>query len=112
MSISQIRSTGAAVELNFGGGFEKTLYAELQEKNDKKREEEMRQKLQDKIDVRIPLTDPELVDDPAAITDPNREDFFHDKGDLVARTNVIDSVVWDGERYSITQHVGQNVPRT
>lgn len=46
------------------------------------------------IDVRIPLTDPSLVDDPAGPngSDPARPDFFWDNGDLVARPIIISNV--------------------
>jgi hypothetical protein len=48
------------------------------------------------IDVRIPLTDPSLVDDPAGPNgvDPARPDFFWDSGDLVARSVIISDVAW------------------
>jgi hypothetical protein len=52
-------------------------------------------KAQDLIDVRIPLNDPSLADDPDALVDPARPDFFHDAGDLVARSIIISDVTFD-----------------
>ncbi len=60
------------------------------------------ERAQDLIDYRIPLGDPSLVDDPDALVDPARPDFFHDGGDLVARPVIISDVSWDGERLNFT----------
>jgi len=40
------------------------------------------------LELRIPLTDPEFVDDPHGIngTDPARSDFYWDGGDLVSKS--------------------------
>lgn len=56
--------------------------------------EKFRQNIQDKIDFRIPLSDPSLAEDPDALVDPQREDFFHEGGDLVARS-IIFETEWD-----------------
>ncbi len=52
------------------------------------------ERAQQLIDVRIPLDDPSLVDDPAGPNgaDPARPDFFWDSGDLVARSIIISDV--------------------
>jgi len=54
------------------------------------------ERAQQLIDVRIPLNDPEFVDDPAGIngSDPGRPDFFWDGGDLVARSIIISNVTF------------------
>ena len=53
-------------------------------------------KAQEFIDVRIPLDDPSLIDDPAGPngSDPARPDFFWDGGDLVARPIIISDVTF------------------
>jgi hypothetical protein len=47
---------------------------------------------QELLDHRIPLTDPSLVGDPAALTDPAQDNFFWDDGDLVARSVLLTDV--------------------
>lgn len=56
------------------------------------------ERAQQLIDLRIPLTDPSLADDPAGPNgaDPARPDFFWDGGDLVARSVIISNVHFDG----------------
>lgn len=58
----------------------------------------MKQELQVELDHRVPRSSmpPE---DPAVIADPRRPDFFWDGDDLVARAVIVESVMWDGERY-------------
>ena len=54
--------------------------------------------VQNLIDVRIPLNDPSLADDPDALVDPARPDFFHDGGNLVARPVTISDLAFiDGK---------------
>ena len=56
------------------------------------------------IDVRIPLTDPSLVDDPHGPNgvDPARPDFFWDDGDLVSRPVIISDVTFENEQLNFT----------
>ena len=54
--------------------------------------------MQDDIDVRIKRSDMPH-DDPARQSNPNRPDFFWDGPDLVARSVIVEDVVWDGTRY-------------
>lgn len=61
----------------------------------------IKQQMQDAIDVRIPL-DRLPKEDPARQSNPNRPDFFWDGRDLVARSVIVEDVVWDGARYSPT----------
>ena len=63
--------------------------------------------LQDQIDYRIPLDDPELEDDPDALEDPERENFFHDSGDLVARSVIVE-VEWDDDQLRVKLHKAKN----
>ncbi len=66
------------------------------------------QKAQDLIDVRIPLTDSRFQDefgtviDPDALVDPARPDFFHDSGDLVARSVIISDVTFANDVLDFT----------
>ena len=69
-----------------------------------------RDAIQDKIDVVDPLSS-FPPDDPARITDPDREDFFHDGGNLVARSVIIYDVVWLGDRVSYSVRRAKRVPR-
>jgi len=57
---------------------------------------------QDQIDVRIPINDPSLSEDPAGSIDPARPDFFYEGGDLVSRSVIISNASWDGSRMSFT----------
>lgn len=59
-------------------------------------------RVQELIDVRIPLNDPSLVGDPDALVDPARPNFFHDGGDLVSRAIVIEDVSFDGTKLNFT----------
>lgn len=63
---------------------------------------------QDLIDVRVPLSDPSLVNDPAGPngSDPARPDFFWDGGDLVARSIIISDVSFDGVLYFTLTRAG------
>jgi hypothetical protein len=64
----------------------------------------MVERVQQLIDVRIPLSDPSLVDDPAGPngSDPALPNFFWDAGDLVARPIIISNVSWNGSRLNFT----------
>lgn len=74
-------------------GFVEVLYADIPGNSwNQNRLNKFAERAQELIDVRIPLTDPSLVDDPDALTDPARPDFFHDTGDLVARSVIISDV--------------------
>lgn len=53
---------------------------------------------QDAIDVRIKRNTLPMEDE-ARQVNPNREDFFWDDRDLVARSVIVEDVVWDGTRY-------------
>jgi len=63
--------------------------------------------LQDQVDFRQKLNTL-ANDDPARIADPGLPWFFWDgpgqpgNTDLVARADIIDNVVWDGEQYVVT----------
>ncbi len=57
--------------------------------------------MQDAIDVRIKRSTMPNEDE-ARQSNPNRPDFFWDKGDLVSRSVIVEDVVWDGERYVST----------
>lgn len=50
--------------------------------------------LQNLFDVRIPLDDPEWINDEDALTDPARTDYFHDSNDLVFRKVIISDVAF------------------
>lgn len=60
--------------------------------------------VQDYIDFRIPLTDPSLVDDPDALTDPATEAVFHDGGDLVSRPIIVSDIRFLGNKLYFTWH--------
>ena len=51
------------------------------------------------LELRIPLTDPEFVDDPHGIngTDPARSDFYWDGGDLVSKSVVVSNASYSPE---------------
>lgn len=70
----------------------------VDKKNKTKLAEQMKIDLQASIDHRILRTDMPF-DDPAIISDPSRPDFFWDGDNLVARAVIVESVVWDGQRY-------------
>jgi len=61
-------------------------------------------KVQDMIDVRTPLDDPNLVDDPHGPNgvDPARPSFFWDSGDLVARSIIISDVTFSADVLNFT----------
>ena len=85
------------------GGILEVLYADIPGNSwNVNRIEKFTERAQDLIDFRIPLTDPSLVDDPDALTDPGRPGFFHDSGDLVARSVIISDVTFDGSRLQFT----------
>ncbi len=77
--------------------------------NKNTRAERLEIRLQGMLDFRTPLTGPSFVDDPDALVDPERADFFHDNGDLLSRSHIVrvedigvrlgGSV---GERYSVS----------
>jgi len=54
--------------------------------------------MQNAIDVRIKRSTMPLEDE-ARQSNPNRPDFFWDGPDLVARSVIVEDVVWDGTRY-------------
>ena len=58
--------------------------------------------LQEAVDYKVPRTRGDMLDDPDAITDPARPDFFHDLGDLVARVVIISDPVWQGDHMTFT----------
>ncbi len=69
------------------------------EREDKTKVSElMRQELQEEWDHRVARSRMPQ-DDPAVISDPRRPDFFWDGDDLVARSVIVESVTWDGERF-------------
>jgi hypothetical protein len=79
-------------------GFMQVLYADIPGNSwNQNRLNKFTARAQDLIDVRIPLTDPMfkeggVVVDPDVLVDPARPDFFHDSGDLVARSVIISDV--------------------
>ena len=88
------------IGLRFNGvgkdGFFEVLYADIQGNSwNKNRLKVLIKFIQGLIDVRIPLDDPSFVDDPDALTDPARPDFFHDGGDLVARSDIITDLTFE-----------------
>ena len=86
-------------------GFMETLYADIPGNSwNQNRLNKFTQRAQDLIDVRIPLSDPSLVDDPDALVDPARPDFFHDSGDLVSRSVIISDVTFtDRLNFTLTR---------
>lgn len=54
------------------------------------------------IDYRIPLGHTDFVNDPDALVDPARPDFFHDGGFLVARPVIISEPIWEGDHMTFT----------
>lgn len=80
-------------------GFIEVLYADIPGNSwNANRLAKFADRAQQLIDIRIPLTDPSLVDDEAGPNgaDPARPDFFWDSGDLVARPIIISDVSFDG----------------
>jgi hypothetical protein len=76
-------------------GFMEVLYADIPGNSwNANRLAKFTERAQQLIDVRIPLTDPSLIDDPAGPngSDPARPDFFWDAGDLVSRPVIISDV--------------------
>lgn len=57
--------------------------------------------LQNDIDVRIARSQLPQEDE-ARQSDPNRPDFFWDKGDLVSRSVIVEDVVWDEQTYAVS----------
>ena len=86
-------------------GFFEVLYADIPGNSwNQNRLRIFTERAQDLIDVRIPLNDPSLVDDPDALTDPARPDFFHDAGDLVSRPVIISDVTFtDRLNFTLTR---------
>ncbi len=70
-----------------------------------------RDAIQDKIDVVDPLSS-YPPDDPDRATDPNREDFFHEQGNLVSRSVIIFDVTWLGDRVTYRLRRAKRIPRT
>ena len=98
MPISSITSTPTSLTLvGVGpGGVLTVNYADIPGNSwNNNRLNKLVAKVQDLIDVRIPLDDPSLVDDPDALVDPARPDFFHEGGDLVSRSIIISDVSFD-----------------
>lgn len=58
--------------------------------------------LQLAIDYRINRLRFDMVDDPDALVDPARPNFFHDLGDLVARVVIISDPIWQGDYMTFT----------
>ena len=56
--------------------------------------------LQTLIDHRVPRSSLDS-DEETKFIDPARQDFFWDGNDVVARSVIVEAVVWDGERYSL-----------
>jgi hypothetical protein len=79
-------------------GFMEILYADIPGNSwNQNRLNKFTLRAQDMIDVRIPLDDPQFMEegvvvDPDALVDPARPDFFWDSGDLVSRTIIISDV--------------------
>ncbi len=99
--VSGIVTTAEHVEINNGGKLGRVLHSDLRVGSNALKSEDMKARLQNFLDVRIPLADlPD--DDPDKTTDPARPDLFWDKGDLVGRGCVITDVFWDGERFGVS----------
>jgi hypothetical protein len=81
-------------------GFMEILYVDIPGNSwNKNRLKLFTGRAQDMIDVRIPLDDPQFMEDgvvvdPDALVDPARPDFFWDSGDLVARPVIISDVTF------------------
>jgi hypothetical protein len=79
-------------------GFMEILYADIPGNSwNQNRLNKFTLRAQDMIDVRIPLDDPQFMEegvvvDPDALVDPARPDFFWDSGDLVSRPIIISDV--------------------
>ena len=99
--VSTIVSTKEYIEIGQGRKLSRVLYSDLQLGDDNIRSDDMKIRLQNSLDVRIPLTDLPN-NDLDKTTDPARPDLFWDKGDLVGRGCVISAVTWDGQRHVVT----------
>jgi hypothetical protein len=81
-------------------GFMEILYADIPGNSwNSNRLRMFTERAQGMIDVRIPLDDPQFMEegvvvDPDALVDPARPDFFWDNGDLVARAIIISDVAF------------------
>jgi hypothetical protein len=79
-------------------GFMEILYVNIPGNSwNQNRLDKFTARAQDMIDVRIPLDDPQFMEDgvvvdPAALVDPALPHFFWDSGDLVARPVIISDV--------------------
>jgi hypothetical protein len=85
-------------------GFFEALYADIPGNSwNQNRLNKFTARAQDLIDVRIPLSSLP-ADDPDKTIDPGRPDFFHDGGDLVARSVIISDVSFtDRLNFTITR---------
>jgi hypothetical protein len=91
-------------------GFMEILYADIPGNSwNQNRLDKFTLRAQDLIDVRIPLTDPQFMEegvivDPAALVDPALPHFFWDKGDLVSRAVIISDVTFtDRLNFTLTR---------
>ena len=92
-----------AIGIRFDGvgpnGFVEVLYSQINGNGwNANRLTKIRNFIQNLCDVRIPLDDPQFMEDgevvdPDALVDPARPDFFHDNGDLVARSIIVEPIV-------------------
>lgn len=58
--------------------------------------------MQDAIDYSILRTRGDMLDDPDALVDPARPDFFHSGAFLVSRAVVISDPIWQGDHMTFT----------
>jgi len=88
-------------------GFFEAIYADIPGNSwNQNRLDMFTARAQDLIDIRIPLDDPSLIDDPAGPngSDPARPEFFWDGGDLVARPIIISDVTFtDRLNFTLTR---------
>ena len=99
--VSAVVSTREYIEIGMGGKVNRIVYLDLLQASNESRSAEIKIKLQNYLDVRIPLTNLS-GEDPDKTTDPVRPDLFWDGGDLVGRGCIITAVTWDGQRYVVS----------
>ena len=58
--------------------------------------------MQDAIDYKVLRTRGDMLDDPDALVDPGRADFFHEGGNLVSRSVIISDPIWQGDYMTFT----------
>lgn len=81
-------------------GFIEILYIDIPGNSwNRNRLNKFASRAQAEIDIRIPLDDPQFMEegivvDPDVLVDPARPDFFHDGGDLVSRPVIISDVTF------------------